>query len=124
MIVNMCRSSVKIIFSIFYCTSLVHGNPQYIVNRVDVEQPLLFDIETGTPYKNCGGSNSILKRVELTPCDEISQGHCVLHRGKDATCNLSFKSEENSVTLTARVFGIIGFVPVPLPCPQVKKIII
>lgn len=119
-IISSSLSSRIIIFSIFYCISLVYTKPQYIVNRVDIEHPLLFDIETGTPYKNCGGSNSILKRVELTPCDEISQGHCVLHRGSDATCNLSFESEENSVTLTARVFGIIGFVPVPLPCPQVN----
>lgn len=112
-------SSGIIVLLIFCCMSLTYGKPQYIVNRFDIEQPLLFDIATGTPYKNCGGSNSIIKRVQLTPCDEISDGHCVLRRGNNVTCNLSFESEENSATLTARVFGIIGFLPVPFPCPQV-----
>lgn len=102
--------------------SLAFVSPQYIVNRLDIEheQPLLFDIEAGTPYKNCGGSNSVIKSVQLNPCDEKSEGHCVLRRGDNVTCSLSFESEENSTTLTAKIFGIIGFVPVPFPCPQVK----
>ncbi len=116
----MSMSSGIVIFSILYCAAQAYGKPQYIVNRIDIDQPLLFDYETGTPYKNCGGSNSVIKSVQLTPCDEISEGHCVLRRGINATCNLSFESKENSATLTAKVFGIIGFVPVPFPCPQVN----
>lgn len=120
----MFCSTIPAIFilSLFYWTSLVYANPQFIVNRFDIEEGLQYDIETGTPYKNCGGSKSILKSVELTPCDEISSGHCVLRRGTNVTCNLSFESEENSTTLTAKVFGIIAFVPVPFPCPQVSRI--
>lgn len=120
---NQILSSISsgiIIFLMFNCIFSASGKPQYIVSRIDSEPPLLFDIDTGTPYKNCGGSNSIIKSVQLTPCDEISEGHCVLRRGNNVTCNLSFESEENSATLTARVFGIIGFVPIPFPCPQVK----
>lgn len=104
---------------IFLFCYISFAKPQHIINRIDVEEPILFDVESGTPYKNCGGSNSVIKSVHLNPCDEISEGHCVLRRGVDATCNLTFESEENSVTLTAKVFGIIGFVPVPFPCPQV-----
>lgn len=101
---------------------MAYGNPPYIVNRIDFDEfdTLLFDFDSGTPYKNCGGSNSVIKSVALTPCDEISEGHCVLRRGADVTCNLSFESEENSSSLTAKVFGIIGIVPIPLPCPQVN----
>lgn len=113
-------SSLILLSSVFNWTSYAYGKPQYIVNRFDIDQPLLFDIETGTPYRNCGGPNSIIKSVQLTPCDEISEGHCVLRRGNNATCNLTFESEENSTTLTAKVFGIIAFVPIPFPCPQVN----
>lgn len=105
----------------FYWPSLAYGKPQFIVTRFDIDEPLLFDVETGTPYKNCGGPNSILKSVQLTPCDEINEGHCVLRRGSNVTCNLSFEAEENSTTLTAKVFGIIAFFPVPFPCPQVNS---
>lgn len=114
-------SSLIIILSVFNLASSHYGKPHYIVNRYDIDQPVVFDLETGTPYKNCGGSASIIKSVEIIPCDEISGGHCVIKRGDNVTCNVSFESEENSNTLTAKIYGIIAFVPVPFPCPQVKK---
>lgn len=120
---NLSTISFGLIFlSLFCCSSsTTYGSAQYIVNRIDYDDSdtLLFDFESGTPYKNCGG-NSAVKSVELTPCDEISEGHCVLRRGVNATCHLSFESEENSTTLTAKVYGIIGVIPIPFPCPQVN----
>ncbi|KAJ6650008.1 Ecdysteroid-regulated 16 kDa protein [Pseudolycoriella hygida] len=105
-------------FSLLQILTLAKANSVYLVSRFDDEHSLQFDFDSGTPYKNCGGSRSVIKSVQLTPCDEISEGHCVLRRGINVTCSISFESEENSTTLTAKVFGIIGFVPVPFPCPQ------
>lgn len=114
-------SSVAITFSVLFWTSLAYGKPQFVVSRSDIiDQPVVFDVKTGTPYKNCGGSESIIKSVEIIPCNEISVGHCVIQRGDNVTCNISFEAEENSTTLTAKIYGIIGFVPVPFPCPQVS----
>lgn len=116
-------SSLVIPLLVLLCSSLAYVKPQFVVSRYQhqyLHHPVVFDVKTGTPYKNCGGPESIIKSVEIIPCDEISAGHCVIKRGDNVTCNISFEAEENSTTLTAKIYGIIAFVPVPFPCPQVS----
>lgn len=98
----------------------VPANPYIIVQRWDDEIPLL-DAVTGTPYKNCGGSESVLKSVAVTPCNAQDSDHCVITRGNNVTFNMKFLSKVNSSTLQAKIYGIYDFIPVPFPCPKVMN---
>lgn len=95
-----------------------------VVTRFDEDFPQYeYDTTSGTPYKNCGGSESVLKSVEIIPCDLKSGDRCVLDRGTNVTFKMSFLSEKSSKTLQAKIYGIIDYIPVPFPFPQVSKTI-
>jgi len=80
---------------------------------------LITDPETGIPYTNCGGSDSEIQRVSVSPCT-ISKGDtCQIPRGSNVTFQMQFISEENTKSLEAKIYGIKDFFPIPLPCPQV-----
>jgi len=96
----------------------VYGTPYFIVNRWD-EDNVLYDTLSATPYKNCGGSESDLKSVTLTPCDAQNRDTCIIKRGDDVTFQMSFLSKVSSSSLEAKLYGIYDFFPVPFPCPQV-----
>jgi ML domain-containing protein len=97
----------------------VESSRQFVVTRFE-DEPLIDDV-TGTPYKNCGGSRSELKQVELIPCDIKESDHCVIDRGENVTFKMSFLSQESSKTLQLKIYGIIDYFPVPFPCPQVSN---
>jgi hypothetical protein len=89
----------------------------YIVTRFD-DFPIL-DLETGIPYTNCGGSESSIQRVDISPCQVSNGDTCVIQRGSNVTFEMPFVSRKNTQTLEAKIYGVKDYIPIPLPCPQV-----
>ncbi|OXA57546.1 Epididymal secretory protein E1 [Folsomia candida] len=112
-------ASLVLIFCRLICVKIVSSSTIMVVTRFDEDFPQYeYDTTSGTPYKNCGGSESVLKSVEIIPCDLKSGDRCVLDRGTNVTFKMSFLSEKSSKTLQAKIYGIIDYIPVPFPFPQ------
>lgn len=85
-------------------------------------------INTRTSYSDCGSVASI-KSLTLNPCDKskgkngLSSDICEIKRGSNATFNLSFVPKSNATQLRSVIHGIVDFVPIPFPCPQVCPLV-
>ena len=85
---------------------------------------------SGASYKDCG-SNSQIKSLRVSSCDnrkknvetrdddEVASDICEVERGSNVTFSLSFVPRSNATQLKAVIHGIVDFVPIPFPCPQV-----
>lgn len=76
-----------------------------------------------THYTDCGSAASI-KSLVLSPCANKKKGKensdiCEIERGSNVTFNLSFVAKGNATQLKSVIHGIVDFVPIPLPCPEV-----
>lgn len=72
-----------------------------------------------TAFTDCGSAASI-KKLMLSPC--VNDGNsdiCEIERGSTVTFNLSFVPNANATELKAVIHGIVDFVPIPFPSPEV-----
>ncbi len=75
-----------------------------------------------THYTDCGSAASI-KSLVVSPCANKKKGNsdiCEIERGSNVTFNLSFVAKGNATQLKAVIHGIVDYVPIPLPCPEVN----
>ncbi|CAF0850234.1 unnamed protein product [Rotaria sp. Silwood1] len=70
---------------------------------------------TTTPYKVCESKSGTIKTFDVTGC---TTAPCKFVKGKTYTMNLTFQSEDSSITAKVSIHGIIAGIPVPFPLPD------
>ncbi|XP_066970148.1 NPC intracellular cholesterol transporter 2 homolog a-like [Macrobrachium rosenbergii] len=68
--------------------------------------------------QNCGGSASVnLNGIQITGCKPNIR-RCIFVRGQDADMALPFTTNVQVTAVTAKVTGIVSFIPIPFNLPN------
>lgn len=84
----------------------------------DKERPTSQLLRLKTSYSDCGSTASI-KNLQVSCTNKENSDICEIQRGSNVTFNLRFVPKQEAAQLKVVLHGIIDYVPVPLPCPQV-----
>lgn len=71
----------------------------------------------GFPVENCGTTLGNFSQIKISGCDK-STSACILHKGKNATIEIDFTTNEDASDLQTVVHGTLVIVPIPFRVPH------
>lgn len=125
-------------------SSYLHAKSYYLVQRLPDTDKSQWNEDSGKVlvgdkgsvnsnwFTDCG-STAQVKRLGLSSCVSgqkqlgekgVKSDICEIHRGSNVTFTLSFIPHRDATQLKAVIHGIVDFVPIPFPCPQVCFIVL